>query len=808
MERYICIHGHFYQPPRENPWLEEIETQDSAYPYHDWNERIAAECYAPNAASRILDGCGKIMRIVNNYARISFNFGPTLLAWLEDKRPDVYAAILEADAEGQRLYGGHGGAMAQPYNHMIMPLANRRDKYTQVKWGIRDFEHRFKRRPEGMWLPEAAVDTETLGILEECGIRFTVLSPYQAHRARPIGARLWRDVGGGRIDPSTPYRVNLRGGRHITVFFYDGPISRAVAFENLLVRGEYLADRLASAFSEARPWPQLVHIATDGETYGHHRRRADMGLAYALHHIEKHRIARLTNYGEFLEKHPPTHEASVFEASAWSCPHGVERWRSACGCSSGGWPEWSQEWRRPLRQALDWLRDTLAPAYSEHARKYLRDPWEARNDYISVILDRSPENVERFLAAHALRQFAPRERVAVMKLLEAQRHAMLMYTSCGWFFDELSGIETVQVVQYAARALQLAESLFRRGLEPRFLEMLSCARSNIPEYGDGRRVYEQFVRPAMLDLRKVGAHYAVSSVFEHYGTRSRVFCYDVERQDFRTLQTGRAKLVLGKVSVSSGITGDSEDLSFGVLHLGEHNINGGIRVFRGDDAYEETAAELSQAFQSGDLAAVLNGVSRHFDAGTYTLKLLFRDEQRRILRFILESSLSRAEASYRHIYGTDAPLMQFVRSLGMPLPNRFRMAADFCLNTDLRAACEMTNLNVPRVKELLAEAARLDIALDSPTIEYALRRTIERLATFLSSSPESLRLIEKLNGAVALARSLPFEVEMWTAQNVFYRILRGVKPEMEKRAAAGDQAAPQWLNLFHSLGANLSFGME
>ena len=435
---------------------------DSAYPYHDWNERIAAECYAPNAASRILDDNGRIACIVNNYSRISFNFGPTLLAWLEHKRPDVYAGVLEADAESRRKFSGHGGAMAQPYNHMIMPLANRRDKYTQVAWGIHDFEKRFGRRPEGIWLPEAAVDLETLAIVEEFGIRFTVLSPYQANRARTIGSRLWKDVGGGRVDPSTPYRVALKGGRHINVFFYDGPISRAVAFEDLLLRGEYLAGRMAAAFSEARPWPQLVHIATDGETYGHHRRRADMALAYALHYIEKQKIARLTNYGEFLELHPPTHEATIFEPSAWSCAHGVERWRSACGCSSGMHGGWSQEWRAPLREALDWLRDTLAPAYFENGRRFFPDPWEARNAYISVILDRSPASLDLFFKMHASHDLAPAERTAALKLLEMQRHAMLMYTSCGWFFDELSGIETVQVIQYAARALQLAESLFKQ----------------------------------------------------------------------------------------------------------------------------------------------------------------------------------------------------------------------------------------------------------------------------------------------------------------------------------------------------------
>jgi alpha-amylase/alpha-mannosidase (GH57 family) len=385
MERYICIHGHFYQPPRENPWLEAIEFQDSAYPYHDWNERITAECYATNAVSRILDGDDQIADLVNNYSKISFNFGPTLLSWLEENAADVYQAILEADRESQKNFLGHGSALAQAYNHMILPLANRRDRFTQIHWGIRDFEHRFGRKPEGMWLPETAVDLETLDILAELGICFTVLAPYQASRVRRIGARNWRDISGGRIDPTMAYEQRLPSGRKIALFFYDGPISRAVAFERLLTRGEHFAQRLVGAFSEKRTWPQLLHIATDGESYGHHHRFGDMALAYALHYIESNDLAHLTNYGEYLEKCPPTHQVEIFEKTSWSCAHGVDRWWSDCGCNSGGRPGWNQAWRTPLRNSLDWLRDNLAPVYEEKARQFLKAPWEARDAYIGVI---------------------------------------------------------------------------------------------------------------------------------------------------------------------------------------------------------------------------------------------------------------------------------------------------------------------------------------------------------------------------------------------------------------------------------------
>ncbi len=428
-ERYICIHGHFYQPPRENPWLEAIEAQDSAYPYHDWNQRITAECYEPNTVSRILDSDDRIIKIVNNYAKISFNVGPTLLAWIKDNAAEVYEAILAADRESMSLFSGHGSALAQAYNHTILPLANRRDKYTQILWGIRDFEHRFARKPKGLWLPEAAVDSESLEILAELGIQFTILAPTQARRVRRIGGRNWRDVEGGGIDPTMAYLQRLPSGRSITLFLYDGPISRAVAFEALLSRGETFAHRLVGAFSDQRTWPQLVHVATDGETYGHHHRHGDMALAFALDYIERDELARLTNYSQYLETHPPTHSVEIFENTSWSCAHGVERWRSDCGCHTGGQAGWNQGRRAPLRESLDWLRDQLNRLYEENAQHLLRDPWAARDDYISIVLDRSRDNIDQFLGRHAVCSLEDAQKTEALKFLELERHAMLMYQS-------------------------------------------------------------------------------------------------------------------------------------------------------------------------------------------------------------------------------------------------------------------------------------------------------------------------------------------------------------------------------------------
>ena len=803
MERFICIHGHFYQPPRENPWLEAIELQDSAYPYHDWNERITAECYAPNGASRILDAENRIERIVNNYASISSNFGPTLLAWMQVYAPQVYRRVLEADRESQGNFSGHGSAMAQVYNHMILPLANARDKRTQVLWGIRDFEFRFGRRPEGLWLAETAVDVETLETLAAAGIQFTVLSPHQASRTRPQNCRAWRDVKGGRIDPSTAYLQRLPSGRTISLFFYDGPISRAVAFENLLDRGENLAHRLAGAFSDSRDWPQIVHMATDGETYGHHRRHADMALAYALHYITVNHLAHLTNYPEFLEKYPPTHEVQIIENSSWSCVHGVERWRSNCGCNSGGHPGWNQEWRRPLRDALDWLRDRLATEFDARGSALFADPWQARDVYIDVVLDRSRASVDRFFHDQALVPLSQEERVTALKLMELQRHAMLMYTSCGWFFDELSGIETVQVIQYAARALQLAEELTGRGIEGEFLKRLELAKSNLSAYGDGRGIFEKFVKPTVVDLKKVGAHYAISAVFEDYDDETRIYCYMVHRDDFRLLKAGKARLALGRIRICSEITEESEVISFGVLHLGDQNVYGGVRIFEGEEAYRGMVGASTDVFRRGDVPELIRTVDRHFGSGTFSLRYLFRDEQRRIVNNILDQATAEASALNRSFYSQYGTLIRFVADLGIPLSPQFQMAVDFTLQEEILSALAQDQVDPDRIADILEQSTLAGIALDRVTLEFTFRRTLERAAERYQRSQGELATLQAFERAVGICTSLPFEVNLWVAQNIFFEVTRQYAPIYRDRARDGDTEAKLWLATAASLGAKL-----
>jgi alpha-amylase/alpha-mannosidase (GH57 family) len=808
MEKFLCLHAHFYQPPRESPWLEAVELQDSAHPYHDWNERITAECYAPNATARMLDGEGRIVDIVNNYERISFNFGPTLLAWMEEKAPDVLAAIVEADRRSRERFSGHGNALAQAYNHIILPLASRRDKVTQVRWGIHDFEHRFGRPPEGLWLPECAADTESLEVLAECGLKFTVLSPYQAARVRPLAGGHWQDVNGGRIDPSRAYQVNLPSGRTLALFFYDAPVSKAVAFEGLLNDGETFARRLMEGYDDGRTWAQLMHIATDGESYGHHHHYGEMGLAAALHHLESHGWAKLTNYGEFLERHPPTHEVRIHEQSAWSCSHGVRRWHADCGCNSGGRPNWNQRWRQPLRDALDWLRDELAPRFEAKGTEFFHDPWRARDDYIAVILDRSAESVTRFLQAHARRELNEEERLAALRLLEVQRQALLMFTSCGWFFDELSGLETVQILRYAGRALQLAHTLFGEDLEPAFLGRLARARSNIAEQRDGRRIYERFVKAAAMDREWLGAHFAVSSLFERYPEQARIYRFVFDQHHRQEIEAGKARLVVGRARVTFEITGATDELSYAALHLGDHNVNCGVRYFRGEEAYQTTVAEITEAFGRADFPQVIRLMDRHFGESNYSLKDLFRDEQRKILNQILASTGQDLESRYRQITDQYMPLMRFLKDMDAPLPTALKTAADFVLNAELRRQFEGEEPDPTRVQTLAEEIRAGSVELHREELGYAIKSHLDRRLERLAAAPEDLPLLARTAEIAAVVRALDLEVNLWKTQNLYFRLAREVKPALHERSQREDAAAVEWERHFTRLGEQLGFNVN
>jgi alpha-amylase/alpha-mannosidase (GH57 family) len=796
MNRYLCIHGHFYQPPRENPWLESVELQDSAAPYHDWNERVLIECYAPNAVSRILDGRGRIDHIVNNYTRISFNFGPTLLSWLAESAAEVYRAILEADRESRARFGGHGSAMAQAYNHMILPLANARDRETQIAWGLRDFEARFGRAAEGMWLPETAVDLDTLDRMAARGLRFILLAPHQALRIRRENQSGWQDVHEGRLDTARAYTVELPSGRTLAAFFYHDPLARAIAFEGLLSNGDAFARRLMDSFSADASEPQLVHAATDGESYGHHHRFGDMALAYALHKVEAEGAATLTNYGEFLEKNPPQWRAEIAANTSWSCAHGVERWRSDCGCSTGGHPTWRQDWRAPLRGALDALRDELAPLYEQACAGLLPDPWRARDAYIDVILDRSQDSLDRFFQAQAGRTLAGEELTRALKLLELQRHAMLMYTSCGWFFDDLAGIETVQNLQYAGRAVQLAQELFGDGIEERFLARLDPARSNPPDSRTGREIYRQAVRPARVDLAKVAAHYAVSSLFEEYGDSTRIYCYRADRENQKIHEAGKSRLALGRVRITSEITRESATLCYGVLHFGDHNLTGNVRPVGAQDPCDGMDDAPLAAFGQGDFPEVIRLIDQRIAGTNYTLEDLFRDEQRIILGRIIEENLAQSEEAFSRLYDDDAPLLRFLISLNIPLPPAFQATASAALSGQLRRELESGGLNVERINSLIEQARAAKVEIQTESVAYSLKLSIDRMANAFEAAPLDAHILGSLLEAVSLARSLSFPMDLWKTQNAFYRVLQAKRGLLAPEGGAD----ARWREAFLKLG--------
>jgi alpha-amylase/alpha-mannosidase (GH57 family) len=844
--RFVCVHGHFYQPPRENPWLETVEVQDSAAPYHDWNDRITAECYAPNGASRIVDtkANNEIIRIVNNYARMSFNFGPTLLSWLQGKAPRTYRMIIDADRASRQRYGGHGSAMAQVYNHIIMPLANRRDALTQIRWGIADFEFRFDRKPEGMWLAETAVNREVLDLMAQEGIKFTVLAPNQCARVRLVtvpskdpdpkpgtppadSSEPWTETPNASVDPTQPYTVPLNEGRSIAVFFYDGPASRAIAFEGLLNSGEAFGERLLDSLhpigSDQPTRPQLAHVATDGESYGHHHKHGEMALSYAMHWIDEGQYAQLTNYGEFLEKFPPQWQAEVAENTSWSCAHGVERWRSNCGCN-GGKVGWNQEWRKPLRDALDFLRDASAPMAEKLSNSLLKDLWAARDAYIHVILNRSPQSIEKFFAAHSRHPLSPAERVAAFELLELQRHTQLMYTSCGWFFDEISGIETVQIIAYAGRVLQLAAKLFGEpgaALETSFLKILATAKSNVPEIKDGAEVYLRYVTDMRIGLEQVGAHYAISSIFRSYPEDGELFCFDLHRDSHEVFSSGRGRVAIGRALIRSRVTEEAESICFAVLHLGDQNLSAAVKRYTPDDPKEVErfatfSADVGTAMRRANLPEVIRLIDRFFGPGGaadspnapvgttgYSLTSLFHDEQHRILRTILDQTLSEMEESLRKIYEDHASLMHFLTESGMSPPPALALAASFAINASLRRAIEADNFDPVEIESLIARADADQIALDNPLLSYTaglrMKRAMVRLEGAVGGDNNTTAA---LNSAVTIAdtlRKMPFEVNLWQAQNIWNDLLR---------RSDKNYWTEEWKEDFRKLGLALNIAVD
>ncbi len=772
---FLTIHGHFYQPPRENPWLEAIELQDSALPCHDWNERVCTECYTPNSVSRIVDSRNKILDIVNNYAKMSFNFGPTLLSWMEVYAPLTYERIIKADIESVTKHHGHGNAIAQVYNHIIMPLANEHDKETQILWGIRDFEYRFGRKPEGMWLAETAVDDATLKALVDNGIKFTVLSPYQALKIRKKSEEEWQDVSWGNIDPARSYKYIIKSdpSKSIDLFFYDGAISRSVAFDELLKDGNRFIKRLKEGISESRDYPQLINIATDGESYGHHTKFGDMALSYVLKIKAESEGFKITNYGEYLEKYESDYEADIKQASSWSCFHGVGRWKEDCGCSTGGQPGWNQKWRKPLRNALDYLRDRLAQLYENEGKKYFNDnAWEIRNRYIDVVLNRNNSTIKSFQKKNFRSDLTETEKVRGMELLEMQRQCMLMYTSCGWFFNELSGIETVQIMKYAARAMQLAANFSSEDYETPFLNILSEAQSNIKEFGSGKDIYERWVKPSVVTLKEVACLWAVSSLYQEFEDEEEVYCYSVKRNNYQMTEKGNSNLVVGNIEVTSKITLQKANLVFALMQFPDGDFHCAIKEFSTNEEYNELKNTLIKTFVLYPQTEIIRALDEKFGKEYFTLKDIFIEERKKILQILLKDQLKKFANRYEEMYDQGKSSIYHMQSLGLEIPKEFKISAGYTLshryNDLLQNSSGFVEDNV--IQQIMAinyEAKKMGIDVDKEASNKNFGRKVITNLNRLTKSFEA-RQADAVVDLFDVIEKLELNIDIAEAQNIYY----------------------------------------
>lgn len=717
--KYVCIHGHFYQPPRENPWLDEVEIEESASPFHDWNRRITRECYDPNSAARILRD-GRIKEIVNNYEKISFNFGPTLFTWMERHEPEVYEKILEADKVSVENRSGHGNAIAQVYNHSIMPLNSKRDVETQIAWGMKDFNYRFGRDAEGIWFAETAVDRESLRIAAKHGVKFVILAPNQARRIRSMDKEDEWVPAEGTLDTETPYLYRPDNNSEIALFFYDGLLSHSIAFDGMLKDGVEFGNRLLSAFGHKRGIKtkenRLVHVATDGETYGHHHKFGEMALAAALEVVESKKGVRLTNYGEFLEINPPVTEVDIHDNSSWSCAHGVERWRSDCGCTNASAPGWNQQWRAPLRESLNRLKDDLDSIFEEGIAPLMKSPWEARNHYIDVMVNRNRENIENFFKTQAKSALAPRQVTEALKYFEMQVAAMKMFTSCGWFFAEISRLETLQVLKYASRAIELAQEVSLLNLEDRFMNGLSKAKSNIAKFGTGADIYETRVLPKRLEPRHIAAHWLISGMIHNKKNSEKgIYSYRMEILNSITDDYMDSVFKVGIVRVVSNVTLEQRKFMFCLLWFGGHDFNCSLKPYLEAGIFDHLKNELLNGFRKRSMPEMIHTVEKHFGQKYYTIKALFDEERNKIVKQLLTDHIDRFGNAYRSLFEENAKLMEFFLDVNVPIPEECRIAAKYVFEKRLNNLFRDTDGNLDNLRlldETLKESKRWNIRLN------------------------------------------------------------------------------------------------
>jgi alpha-amylase/alpha-mannosidase (GH57 family) len=784
MTTALVIHGHFYQPPRENPWTELVEREPGASPFHDWNERIHAECYRPNGFSRIGDSSGRVERVVNNYARLSFNFGPTLLNWLERLHPETYQRILEADRESAAQRGGHGNALAQGYNHSILPLCNERDRRTQIRWGLADFRRRYGREAESLWLPETACDDATLEALIEGGLRYVILSPFQAGSVRAAGSDEWLTVADGEVDTSVPYKFAHRdgSGRFIAVFFYDGRVARGIAFEGLLASSQGLVAACARA---ARGGAAIVNVATDGESYGHHFRWGDRCIAYALEVEAERQGLRVTNYGEFLDTYEPEHEVRLKsgpdgEGTAWSCSHGLGRWTRDCGCNANAPEGWNQRWRTPLRAAFDLLRDDLAPKFEEAAGAFLGDPWLARDEYVELLGPGRAVRREEFFHRHAARPLSDDERVRALTLLEAQRAAMTMYTSCGWFFNDISGLETVQTLRYAGRVVETMEAL---GLAPpldAFLETLSDAESNLRDAQTGADIYLRAVERSRVTPQRVAAHVAICNLIEHEGQVPECGSagYNYRKLDFRKQRHGRVTLETVRLALEEEATGRRHEFALAAMHFGEVDYYCALRPFEGEREFGEAAERLWSNLRAASLPVLLRVAQTEFGPEEFGLEALLPQGQGHLSRSVFGRLVTRFMEQYEQLYEENRRVIERLQEIGFHPPRELRLAAE--LTVGLRLERELRGQRAGEgdfsaAARIARDAARFGYRIDRTSVTRVFEETVTEAARLVVARPDAEN-VRSARALIALGRELGLEANLERGQEILYEAAQAGAP--------------------------------
>ncbi len=798
MTTALIIHGHFYQPPRENPWTNTIEQQPSARPFHNWNERIQRECYRPNAYARVIDNRGFVERVVNNYANISFNFGPTLISWLAAQHPETYARIIEADRLSTQRHAGHGNAIAQGYHHAILPLCNERDRLTEIRWGLFDFQHRFGRAAESLWLPETAANDATLGALIDAGLKFVILSPHQAERVRRIGLDVWTNVIDGNIDPRIPYRyLHPDGsGRALAIFFYDGDVAKAIAFDGLLASSHVLLERIERAVGDGGP---LVNVATDGESYGHHFKFGDRCLAYALEVGARARGFEVTNYGAFLATHEPTFEVELKqgpggEGTAWSCAHGVGRWARDCGCHAGARDGWTQQWRTPLRAALNFLRDAAARHFETLGGDLFRDPWAARDAYIELLTDVTTDRAD-FFARHAGHSLNADEQTRALTLLELQRSALTMFTSCGWFFNDISGIETVQDLKYAGRVLDFLGELKLKPPRAAFLELLSEAESNIAQFGNGADIYRRLVDGARVTMPHVAASLAIASLVDQPDARDELAGYDFTRAELQQQQHGRRALATVRLELEAVATGKRQSYQAAAMHFGDVDFYCALTEFTSDEKFQAATKRLWTHFHTASLPTLLRIMQDEFGPREYGLGHLLPEGRKRIHEIVFGQMITRFTEEYERLYEENRRNIEVLQESGFVLPRELRAAAEFTIGLRFESELDRFEQQDPAAYrtalQIADEVARHGYRIDRASLLQRLEEMLTRAVRHAVAQPAAENYQAALT-LITIAQRLDLVANVERAQESVYEAIRGndTAPEGLRELALQLKLAP------------------